>query len=111
MVIKLLLLRQILESVLESEIPLDLVWPHFLFNHPALINNWMMAREEAIARVRAVNKASAAEVTEFVTSFERAKFNFSNWNTVHKIQLEKLASLGDDLEKMSVYISTEKPQL
>jgi hypothetical protein len=78
----------------------------FLFNHPALINNWMMAREEAIARVRAVNKASAAEVTEFVTSFERAKFNFSNWNTVHEIQLKKLASLGDDLEKMSVYIST-----
>ncbi len=24
----------------------------FLINHPALINNWMMAREEAIARVR-----------------------------------------------------------
>jgi hypothetical protein len=79
----------------------------FLFNHPALINNWMMAREEAIARVRAVNKASAAEVTEFLSCFERAKFNLSNWNTAHEIQLKKLASLGDDLEKMSGYINSE----
>jgi hypothetical protein len=79
----------------------------FLFNHPALINNWMMAREEAIARVRAVKEASAAEVTEFLVSFERAKFNFSNWNTEHEIQLKKLAALGDDLAKMSAYISAE----
>jgi hypothetical protein len=79
----------------------------FLFNHPALINNWMMAREEAIARVRAVNEASVAEVTEFLSCFERAKFNLSSWNTVHEIQLKKLASLGDDLEKMSVYINSE----
>jgi hypothetical protein len=79
----------------------------FLFNHPALINNWMMAREEAIARVRAVSEASAAEVTEFLSCFERAKFNLSSWNTVHEIQLKKLASLGDDLEKMSVYINSE----
>jgi len=79
----------------------------FLFNHPTLINNWMMAREEAIARVRVVNEASATEVAEFVISFERAKFNFSNWNTAHEIQLNKLALLGDDLEKMSVYISSE----
>lgn len=79
----------------------------FLFNHPTLINNWMMAREEAIARVRAVNEASAAEVAEFVISFERAKFNFSNWNTAHEIQLEKLALLGDDLQKIAVYIRSE----
>lgn len=79
----------------------------FLFNHPTLINNWMMAREEAIARVRAVNKASASEVGIFLECFERAKFNLSNWNTVHEIQLKKLAMLADDLEKMSAYISNE----
>jgi hypothetical protein len=83
----------------------------FLFNHPALINNWMMAREEAIARVRAVNEASGAEVAEFLECFERAKFNLSNWNTVHEIQLNKLALLGDDLEKMSTYISSENLNL
>jgi hypothetical protein len=83
----------------------------FLFNHPALINNWMMAREEAIARVRAVNEASAAEVAEFLACFERAKFNLSNWHTTHEIQLKKLAMLGDDLKKMSAYISTENLNL
>jgi hypothetical protein len=79
----------------------------FLFNHPALINNWMMAREEAIARVRAVETASPSEVTEFLNCFERAKFNYSQWNTVHEIQIKKLALLGDDLEKMSTYIDDE----
>ena len=77
----------------------------FLFNHPALINNWMMAREEAIARVRSIQTASAAEVSEFQDCFKRAKFNFSHWHTVHEIQLRKLASLGEDLEKMTTYIN------
>lgn len=76
----------------------------FLFNHPALINNWMMAREEAIARVRSVETASDSEITEFLNCFERARYNFSNWNTVHEIQLAKLALLGDDLKKISAYI-------
>lgn len=79
----------------------------FLFNHPALINSWMVAREEAIARVRSVNEASASEVTDFLECFERAKYNLSHWNTAHEIQLKKLALLGDDLKKMSVYISNE----
>ena len=34
----------------------------FLVNHPALLNNWMMAREEALARVRSLPGASEAEI-------------------------------------------------
>jgi hypothetical protein len=34
----------------------------FIINHPVLFNNWIMAREEAIARVRSVHTASAADV-------------------------------------------------
>lgn len=79
----------------------------FLFNHPTLINNWMMAREEAIARVRSVETANVSEVTEFLDWFERAKFNFSQWHTAHEIQLAKLARLGDDLKKMSAYIDND----
>ncbi|MFT5657404.1 MAG: hypothetical protein ACI9KN_000677 [Gammaproteobacteria bacterium] len=76
----------------------------FLFNHPALINNWMAAREEAIARVRSLETASNAEISEFKTCFETAKFNFSHWHTDHPIQLEKLALLKADLAKMASYI-------
>ena len=78
----------------------------FLFNHPALINSWMAAREEAIARVRSLETTNPAEILEFKDCLERARFNYSQWNTVHPIQLEKLALLGDDLEQIAQYISS-----
>ena len=34
----------------------------FLINHPALLNNWMMAREEALARVRSLAQAQGHRI-------------------------------------------------
>ena len=58
----------------------------------------MMAREEALARVRALPQAEATEVSEFKQHFERARFNLSQWHSEHPIQIEKLAALGADLD-------------
>ena len=79
----------------------------FLINHPALINNWMVAREEAIARVRSLGKASDAAVSDFKQHFESARFNLSQWHSEHPIQIKKLEQLNADLNKMSIYIETE----
>ena len=79
----------------------------FLINHPALLNNWMMAREEAIARVRSLAQADSAAVDEFKLHFEQARFNHSQWHSEHPIQLEKLKSLAADLELMAQYIEQE----
>ena len=79
----------------------------FLINHPALLNNWMMAREEAIARVRALPSAEADAVETFRRHFERARFNVSQWHSEHPIQIEKLRALTADLERMSDYIERE----
>jgi len=79
----------------------------FLINHPALINNWMVAREEAIARVRSLDNASDAAVNDFKQHFESARFNLSQWHSEHPIQIKKLERLGADLNKMSAYIETE----
>ena len=79
----------------------------FLINHPALINNWMLAREEAIARVRSLDNASDAAVKDFKQHFESARFNLSQWHSEHPIQIKKLEQLGADLKKMSAYIETE----
>lgn len=79
----------------------------FLVNHPALLNNWMMAREEAFARVRSLPRAEAAAIDEFKRHFERARFNVSQWHSEHPIQVEKLALLNADLEKMAAYIERE----
>ena len=79
----------------------------FLINHPALINNWMVAREEAIARVRSLADASDEAVSDFKHHFGLAKFNLSQWHSEHPIQIKKLEQLNADLNKMSSYIETE----
>ena len=79
----------------------------FLINHPALINNWMMAREEAIARVRSLAQAEVDETDEFKQQFERARFNLSQWHSEHPIQIKKLQALKLDHEKVATYIENE----
>jgi len=79
----------------------------FLINHPALINNWMVAREEAIARVRSLGDASETAINDFKHHFESASFNLSQWYSENPIQIKKLEQLGVDLEKMRAYIETE----
>jgi hypothetical protein len=79
----------------------------FLINHPALLNNWMMAREEAIARVRSLEHAEPAAIEDFKRHFERARFNVSQWHSEHPIQIEKLQALSTDLQEMAAYIERE----
>jgi hypothetical protein len=79
----------------------------FLINHPALLNNWMMAREQALARVRALPQAEPAAVADFKQHFEQACFNVSQWHSEHPMQIEKLDALRADLELMTRYIADE----
>jgi hypothetical protein len=79
----------------------------FLVNHPALLNNWMMAREEALARVRVLPDARPAAIGEFKQHLDRAKLNLSQWHSEHPIQIEKLNDLNADLQAMSAYIARE----
>lgn len=76
----------------------------FLVNHPALLNNWMAAREEAIARVRSLPSADSDAIESFKQHFEHARFNASQWHSEHPIQIEKLKSLRADIESMATYI-------
>ena len=79
----------------------------FLINHPALLNNWMMAREEAFARVRSLPQAEPAAIEQFKRHFDRACFNVSQWHSQHPIQIEKLNDLNADLELIANYIEQE----
>jgi hypothetical protein len=69
----------------------------FLMNHPILINNWILAKEEALCRVRNVEFPTMAEIKVFKGLLPRVVQNASNWHTVHPVQLEKLAHLKNDL--------------
>lgn len=69
----------------------------FIVNHPVLFNNWIAAREEALARVRALPRAEAAEASAFRTILARARLNVEEWRSEHSIQIQKLIMLKADL--------------
>ena len=76
----------------------------FLVNHPVLLNNWIAAREEAIARVRGVKLASKAEIEVFKCLYSSSKTLVEGWHSEHPIQIEKLAALRSDLRKIDDHL-------
>lgn len=77
----------------------------FLVRHPVLLNNWMMAREEALARVRAQQSADPDAVATFRTALVEAQENAALWHSAHPIQVEKLGALRRDLSRLAERIA------
>lgn len=73
----------------------------FVINHPSLFNNWIAARETALARVRAVPEAEPAAQARFLELLERARLNAAGWRSVHELQVEKVAALVADLDALA----------
>lgn len=78
----------------------------FLVNHPMLLNNWMAAREEALARVRSVGRAKEAEIAAFHAVVGRAIHNAQTWRSEHPVQIEKLQELRRDLAQLQSHLET-----
>lgn len=78
----------------------------FLVRHPVLLNNWIFAREEALARVRALPMATPQQLAGLRAALADAEENASSWRSSHPVQVEKLASLRADLACIRDYIQT-----
>ena len=78
----------------------------FVMNHPALLNNWIAARETALARVCALAQATDSERAAFITMIARARVNTNDWHSEHEVQIEKLKNLTADLELLNTHITT-----
>lgn len=76
----------------------------FLLNHPKLFNNWIAAREEAIARVRSVLTATPAEISVFLDVVSRSVISADCWQSAHPIQMEKLRHLRRDLAILADHV-------
>lgn len=77
----------------------------FLINHPVLFNNWIMVREEAIARIRALPYAAPSEVALFRDLLHRSAQGVACWRSDHPLQLEKLQALRADLDALSAQVA------
>ncbi len=72
----------------------------FLLNHPVLLNNWIEARETALARVRDVNTIGQREKEKFLDLLSRVQINVSHWSVDHQQQMQKINDLAKDLDRM-----------
>ncbi len=75
----------------------------FLMNHPALLNNWIAARETALSRVRGLEAALPESIGIFRKAVADARENARLWNSVHPLQQDKLAALRADLKALNKY--------
>lgn len=73
----------------------------FVINHPSLFNNWIAARETALARVRALALADAEARSRFLELLRRARLNAAGWRSVHDLQLRRVAALTADLDALA----------
>ncbi|MFK7836542.1 MAG: hypothetical protein AB8B60_10005 [Sulfitobacter sp.] len=65
----------------------------FLVNHPVLLNNWMMVRETALARVRAIECLEDTEQARLHALASRAAKHLAEWqvpDAVHQARIDQL---------------------
>lgn len=69
----------------------------YLVKHPALIDRWIVARETALARVRALPSSSAATRAAFLSALSKSRRALQGWQTADAVQAPRIARLHDDL--------------
>ncbi len=77
----------------------------FLAKHPILINNWVFARETALARVRSLNLASKEQLSELRKLIRRVRCHLDEWNVDDKIQQSRTSTLRSEMENFERRLS------
>lgn len=83
----------------------------FLIKHPMLLNNWIAAKEEALARVRGIEYCTPEQLDFFKSLLPRAIKNVENWQSKHPIQLDKLKELKQDLKALTTKVGEIHPKI
>ncbi|MCX7567548.1 hypothetical protein OS189_14475 [Sulfitobacter sp. F26169L] len=68
----------------------------FLVTHPVLLNNWMMARETALARVCAVTHLTEAQIARLGVLAARASAHLAQWTVSDNAHQARIELLGED---------------
>lgn len=72
----------------------------FLVGHPALINNWVVAKETALARVRARERAETDEVGKFNSILLRAGEHVQQLEVEDEVQSRRNAVLSSEIAQL-----------
>ena len=76
----------------------------FLINHPQLLNNWISAKEKALARIRGLKEPKKACIELFKNYIKRSNYLIESWNSKHELQALKLDGLRRDKAILDNYV-------
>ena len=76
----------------------------FIVNHPTLLNNWILARENALKKVREIKNIKKEDFETFINCLKKSIKNITSWNTESEFQKKKIKQLMIDLNKLLVFI-------
>jgi len=76
----------------------------FIVNHPTLLNNWIEARENALASIRKIKNVKSEDFILFKSTLLKFQENLTLWNTESEFQRKKIQSLILDLKKILHYL-------
>ena len=77
----------------------------FIVNHPELLNNWILARETALKKIRQIEKVSNKDFNIFKDCLIKSLKNVTSWHTESEFQNNKIKGLLDDLEKFIDFLN------
>jgi len=79
----------------------------FIVNHPTLLNNWILARENALKNIREIKNVKKEDTELFKTCLKKSIKNITSWNTDSEYQKKKINNLLDDLNKFIKFIEND----
>ncbi len=79
----------------------------FIVNHPILLNNWILARETALKKIREIKEVSKEESDIFKKCLIKSLKNVNNWNTESDFQNLKIKQLIEDLERFILFLNND----
>ena len=61
----------------------------FIVNHPTLLNNWILARETALMKIRQIKQVKEDDFKLFKDILVKSLKNITSWNTESEFQKKK----------------------
>ena len=78
----------------------------FIINHPTLLNNWIIAREVALKKIRELKRINNNDYSYFLDCLKKSLKNIFSWETDSDYQKKKIQNLKDDLKKVTDFLDT-----
>ena len=77
----------------------------YLVNHPIVLNQWLMVRETALARVRSRPDCSTETEAAFANLLVRTKLGIKNWHTSDAAPTARINQLASDIDRVATRLS------